>query len=676
MKKSYLLIDLIFTLLILGVVFLFLNYNFTGYLFSGDFRFNIFNSVRGDQFLSLISHRFSNNNFIYISFYSLYFLMQYVSYPGLLIFIFFGIPLLLFFSLKFVIIRFLKFKYNSHSLYFLISSLCFYYAVNPALFDRYGHFTILYGFIFFPLYVYLLYQYFRTKSMWNIYLLALPIIVYLGVMAPHFFFLYVATGLFFFVSMFFGNRLGVKRYLAKTILIASVSFIALLNIVIPVLLGYGVTKSGWEAPTTASSLIALSNVSNIYTAISGTNFYFDSLIKFPVWLSVGFLIFLITILFMMLSKKIDGKQIIFLLFTLLSLFLVAGYSTFTNIYDLLIKTPISSFLWLIKDPNMYYLMFLVSLLILAGLVISSKKVKPLYLYSLSAAFIFLNILFILASNRSEYNKFYEFVNVPKEYISLSQTLKNDSGRNLWLPADIYVSKSFAKQDMFFPSPSLWLTQNRELAGATNEYIDLIKNINSQIYANNCSNKYWLNWIIAAQKLNVIIDKNTINGLAPDQGKDRDEMLAAEKCLKTLPNAYLSKEIGNLYIYRSNLTINNDVYAYKGNINDLNNFLKSNPSNIIYSNSNKVSVIKMPFSNYTILNESYDQNWKVAGQAPLYEVNFASMLFKAKGKAVYRGENIFQYVVSAQRILIILFVIPIIYIKIKELMKRRKNIKHD
>jgi len=654
-KSIYILIDLLFILGIVAIIYYFVNFKFGHYLFSGDFRFHINKELIGDQFLGLISTKFSNNNFVFLSFYSLYYFMQFIPYYYILVYIFFGIPILLFLSMKYVLLRITNYEYDRIAVYLFICSLSFYYAINPALFSRFHHWPILNSFVLFPPYIYFLYKYLQEGTYFNKYLWTLPLLLFVGAASPYSVLVYFMTSVILYITVLIVYKMNIREYLAKGVLILISAVIPFLHIIYPAIIKQGAIRAPWEAITSTAVLYSLSRNSNIITALSGTNFHED-VVKFPITLSVGFLIFILTVLFYVASKKPNKLNTILLSYSLFSLIIIAGYRTFSYIFDTVSGTFISNVIWIVKDPNVYYLVLVLLLCFLLSRLVVFSKTKTPYILFMAFSVIFLNIIFLFSANRGQFNREHiHFIDVPKDYFVLANTLENNMGRNLWLPYGIYTTKNFSEDITYFPSPSLWLTKNKELTYSTAEYKNLIDSIEHEIYDNKCRNVHFLNWIIAVQNLNVIIDKNSVDDNFPlPQGTER-KLKTAEKSITKLPNIYKYRSIGNIDIYKSNLQIKDELYTYTGDINDLNEFLKDNPVNIIYEPSTKTSVqrIAMP---YTILNESYDQNWLDSnGKPPKYKVNFASMLFEKKNQTFsYRGEFGLKRVLIIQKVLLLIF----------------------
>lgn len=656
-RLKYFILDLLFILGIIATVYFFVDFRFGQYLFTGDFRFHIDKALIGDQFVRLVSDKFSNNNFVFLAFYPLYFFLQFIPYHYILVYIFFGIPVFLFLSTKYILTKFSNFNYNNILLYLFISSLAFYFAINPSLFNRFGHWPVLHGTIFFPLYIYCLYKYFCKKASLNKFFWLLPLLLFLGAITPHLIVVYLIASTLLYFSTFFICRKNPKQHLSKGFLLFCGALVSFFHILYPALIGQGRTKSLLESATTSNILSSLARHSNIVSAISGTNYYYE-LIKFPTELSVGFLIFLLSLFLFLTRKEKDRINALFLLLSLTILIVVTGYGSFKFVLDFFNQRFLSQFTWLVKDPNMYYLFFLLPVLLLLTRLISSAhvQIKKPCLVLFAFLFLGLNIIFTFSSDRSDFNKFYDFINLPEEYFTLAEELKDGSARNLWLPSGVYISKNFSDEITYFPSPSLWLTKNKELTPSTPEYASLISFIESQIYNEDCENINLLNWLIAVQNLNIIIDRNSVNNPLTDDYSIEPKIKKLQICLEKLPNAYKYKTIGNIDIFKSNLELQQVLYSFKGPLDSLNSFLEINPVNIVYQPSEKGEVETIQMS-HAVLNESYDENWLDLNNNPAKaKVNFASMLFDDDQEFHYRGERQFLKIVAAQKIILVFFVI--------------------
>lgn len=650
-------IDAFFLLLIAGMVYFFVDFRFGGYLFAGDFRFHIFRELIGDQFLAIVSEKFSNNNFIFIPFYSLYYLLSFLPYHLILSYIFFGIPILTFFSIRYVLTKVTHFRNDDFPAYFALSALAFYVATSPALFERFGHFTILHSVIAFPLFIYFLYEYFNKKNdvlTWHPFFIA--VLVFFGAMTPQTIVIYFFCGLLMSVLYlcFLTNQQLLFRRVWKIFFVASLTVISLAHILYPITIGYGQTKSRLESPTTSEILQLLSRESSIASALSGTNYYSQEII-YLFEVGAGFLVFFCSVLLFVYWRRNSRKDWLLLSSLLLGLIIISGYKSFPQIFDLLSATAARDFLWLVKDPNMYYQFFAIILVIFSARTILSPRNMPKskYLIIFGGAVVLINVFTIIFSNHDRYRDFYMFVDIPSEYKALSSELKNNPGRNVWLPYDTYVSKTFAKNVKFFPTPALWLTQNRELTDSTEEYGNLLTVLQDEIYKNGCRNEYLIDWIIATQNLNVVVDHNSINNESLGIDDVDLKLRQTEECLKKLPNAYVSKSFEDINVYKTSTEISDDLYSYSGTLGGLNSFLKNNSVNVVYSEANWEAVQKID-GLFVILNESFDKNWRDSNdKSPIYKANFASMAFEGSGKMFYyRGEAGFQSFVFWQKIVLV------------------------
>lgn len=671
LKKGF--IDIIFCLSIVFIIFYATTFEFGKYLFAGDFRLAIYKSVIRDQFLSLVSSKFSNNNFIYLSFYPLFLFFSMIPYSWVVTFIFFGIPILLFQSAKFTILQFVNYKKTDILHYVLISSVSFFYALNPWFFNRYVHYTMPYSAIFFPLVIWALYKYLTGYSYFGKYLMLFFIFYYLGSIGPQPTVIFACTYLFFVAGIGISKIAEIKKYFVKIAFSFAAVVLSLSHIIIPAFTGHAVAKSFLESSTEPNILLSLGRNSTLITAISGTNF-FERLIIFPSYLSVAILFFLFVVLIFFFVKK---SAIHFLLITYMMILLIvgSGFRTFRPVFEIVMATPFKNYLWLVKDPNTYYLFFLFPLLLLFVLLL--KEIKPPRTLIVLIIFIAIcgNLLFIFNSDYTDYKKYFKFINVPAEYQSLSISLKGDKGRNLWIPSSQYVGKNFTTGQTHFPSPSIWLTQNKESTYYASEYRQLNALIENEIVSNNCSNRNFLNWIISAQNLNIILDKNSVNNPLLEDSTTESIVKKTSDCLVTLKNVYKYKHFGNIEVYKSNLKIDNNFVSISGDIKFLNDFLKNNTPNILFINSKQKKAVRLT-GNFSVLNESYDTNWRNGhGEGPVGKVNFASMLFNQKiGDFHYKDENVFTTITFLQKILLALSVTYLLFLAVnfKGIQKSKKT----
>jgi len=668
---TFLLIFFGFVGLILLTIFWFTNFNYAGVLQSGDFRIHLKQDVVGDQFLTLVSNRFSNNNFVYLSFLPLYSFLRYLPYSVVLIYIFLIIPILLFCSLLFTFLKATHYKFQRQGIasFFFLCSLAFYSAINPSHFNRIGHFTILHSFIFLPLLSYLTYRFLWQKSLVNRYLFLFFLFFYLGGSTPQMVvvnnLVIGAVYIFFLVS-----RQSFSAFLKKMLPLGIAVFLAQAHIIYPLIIGQGVIKSLRESAITTQVLESLSQKSNIYTAISGTNYY-QGLISYPVQFSTGFLIFLLVCAFFIGCKA--KKRIDYFLFLtmLLGLIIVTGYRTFPVFYKIIGNTPLHSFLWLIKDPNMYYHVFLIPLLFLPARIVQLKLINQRIIFFLGSLILISNSCFIFLSGKQEYNKFYDSIEVPDYHFTLSEELERLGGRNFWVPYDIYTRKNFSKEIPYFPSPIWWLTENKELTDETEVYRELIEVIEKEISDNHCQNIYFLDFIIATQDLNIVIDQNSINNPMLGVYDTEDKIVQANNCMLKIPHIEKLLSLGNIDVYRSNLEIKNEVYSYQGSIDGLNEFIKKNPVHIVFELGSKEEAKTLDIKDFSILNESLDKNWRDSkGAGSLYKVNLASMLFgNANGNFSYRGAREFQLIIQAQKLAVLLIIFSFFMVKLNKCLRK-------
>lgn len=665
--------DILSIVLIILVVQWFTQFKWGEYLFTGDFRFNIFQNMIDDQYLSLISNQFSSNNFIYLTFYSIFYLFQFIPYQYVVLYLLHGIPILLFLSMKYVLLKIIHYKRNNFVIYLFVSSIALYYAINPALFLRYVHWTILHSNMLLPLFIYLLFKFLQNKNLLGWYFFLLPLVAFFGAMVPHGVVVYALAALVLYISVYFIYRPSIKKYLIKGILLSCIYLLSFIHIIYPVLIGYGQTKSSLESASKSYFMAFFSRNSNIYTSISGTNF-FDQLISYPSSLSIGLLMFLLVILFFIFKNSRNKINFVLFLSILLSLIFITGYKTFGDIFDLLNLTYITHLLWLVKDPNMYYLVFLILLSFLFTRVVVFSSISKFFILILSLLLISLNLNFILKSEKTHFNNDFDFVKVPDEYLTLSDRLEKDKGRNFWYPNNVYVSKNFSKDVICFPTPQLWLTRNKELLSYLNpDYKNLVNIISTEIYENKCKNINFLDWIISAQSLNVILDKNSVNNRSCPKDNTAEKIKLASSCMSQLPNIYKYKTIGNIDIYKSKLLIKDSLYTYEGDVSGLDKYLKNNPVNIIYKESKAEKIQKIDLTSFSILNEAYDKNWlDENNKPPLYKANIVSMLYEGQNRKFhYRGESEFQKIVSIQKALLVLSGLLFIILSIKEKIHEKK-----
>lgn len=684
-KPAYILQDILFIILIICVVFFFVDFGFGKYLLSGDFRLSVHNgSVFGTQFLSLISDKFSNNNFVFLPFYPVYFFLKNMPYQWTLIYIYFGIPLLSFFCMRYVLLRASKFSNESGPGHYLFaSSLAFYYALNPSIFERFGHWTILHGMAIFPIYCYFFYKFLKESNIFNQYLLIFPVVLYLGAMTPQLIVVYFfASVLICVTALFIGYRkIKIFAYASKCFVAFILALLSFFHIIYPILAGYGRVKSRLESPTTADILYYLSKNSEVYSAISGTNYYAHQ-INFLFSLSLGFLLFLIGLFFLFFKKSTfyEGSKdkilnYFILLYLLVILLIISGYQSFPWFYEILIASFFSDFMWVIKDPNMYYSLFAFALVVFLVRIIpyNKNKIIPFSLFIVTA-----HVVFLMSSDREFYNKFYSFLDIPEEYFDLSEEFSSDSGRNFWIPSGIYVKEGYAESTPYFPSPSLWLTKNKELTPSTKEYEDLIAVVHDQIFLKKCENIYFLDWVISAHHLNVFLDKNSTEDRSIksiSKGEDisewKNDVFFAESCFKKLPNTSLIKSFGSIDVYKSSVKIQEQVYFYSGTIDGLNKFLEHYPVHVIYTESTQESYRKLDIKDYSILRESYDKNWLTNnGESAFDIVDLGSMIFHGKHKDFhYRQEDFFQKVVFWQKV--ILLMLTGLFLYLNKYGKRKK-----
>src|SRR3989344_7094325 len=122
-NKTKILINSVFIIIIISIIYFFIGYSFGDYLMIGDLSLHINKEMFGDRVNKLISFKYSNNNFVFLSLHSIYFILEKLSYHAVLIYILFGIPILLYLSMTFVLSRIINVnKDNNLSNYFLTSA--------------------------------------------------------------------------------------------------------------------------------------------------------------------------------------------------------------------------------------------------------------------------------------------------------------------------------------------------------------------------------------------------------------------------------------------------------------------------------------------------------------------------------------------------------------------------
>ncbi len=654
--KSYLISCILDLIIILNIIYLvhnFLQFKFNAYLFAGDFRLNINRDFIGDSYLNLISSKYSYNNFIYLSFYPVFYFLQFLNYHQVLIYIVFGIPIFLYLSMKYILINIFSVSDLSRNL--LFSSLAFFLATNPALFNRYIHWTILHGAIIYPIYLYVLSKYSLENKLISKYLFAVPVLLYLGAVTPQLVVVYTISAIIVFLgtSGLF-QRKHVKQVIYKSIIIYTLSIVSFLHILYPLMLGYGKVKSNIEGSTTNEVLHYLSLKSNLVSAISGTNYYISEVIYFS-QMSIAFILFIIFVAIIS-KEKVKKVTVALLSVLLLSLIVVGGYNSFPAIYKTINQSLLTHIIWLIKDPNMYYIYWLIIFIILFAR--EAINLQNTYLVIIALAVLAFHSCYVLSADKTYFNAYFKFIDVPKEYLEINRDLARDQNRNLWLPYNWYVQKKYTTGMSHFPIPSLWLTQNKELTDFTSEYKKLINLIDQEIYDKRCKNIYLLDWLIASQKLNILLDDNSVNSAFLGQPDIISKTQYGKICMNRLPHVYKLKQYDNISIYRSSLQFQHKLVLFNGSIDSLNEFLRENPVDIIYDGSSSMSKTKSLLMPYTVLNESYDSNWLSSNNdPPVYKVNFASMVYYGANQSFhYRGAGGFQKVVLVQKIVLVLCMI--------------------
>lgn len=676
MKRSIILYSLFIDLLVI-ISIIFLIFHTTGYVFgqmiqSGDLRLHLNSDFIGNQFTSLYSTKFSNNNFVFLSFLPLFNFLELLGYDFSLLYIYFGILILIYVTSKYTLV-FLSENQNNKFNILLISALCFYISVNPSTFNRIGHFTILHSFVFFPLIISFLYYFLKTKKF--IYLILLFLSCFFGNSAPNAIVVNTSTLLFFPIVYSFLQKETLLNFFKSYLLLFLIQLISLLHIIFPILGGMGQQRSIFESPTTSYILTSLSRNSNFLTSISGTNYYYDALIKYPFNTSIGFLIFLLGLAICILTKfRFSSLGLVACSFLIIYTVIVGGYITYPNIFELLLQLPVvSDFLWVIKDPNMYYQYFLYFLALIICLQVKYLK-SSRYLIILSV-FLFLgNFFYNYYSNIQGYRSFFKFIPKPTEYSQFVQILKDTSYRNLWLPYNTYNSKVYSYDIPYFPSPALWATENKELTNYTLEYSKLIRVLEDEIYIKKCSNKAFISWLLKTNRINVVIDNLTKNYPQIPEDNSKEKLKYASECLSSIASIEPFYKSNEIVSYVSNLSLDNSFFKIKGDLAFLISFVESNPANIIYDETSDLvsfSIERLEES-YYILQESYDVNWvDENGNTPLYKVNLVNMAFGSSPKE-YRGAIIHSYIVYFQYILIIVSVVLSVYLILRNSNERKSQ----
>lgn len=647
----YFITEVFFLLAIFVTIYSFVDFRYQEYVFAGDFRLHIFKEFAGEHFLFLMSDKYSTNNFVYSSFHSIYSILQFVPYHLAITYVFFGIPLVLYFSLKFFLIKSTHFfeKINRLDVYILYSGLAFYFAVNPALFDRYVHWPILQSLAILPIFVYFSHKFFLQDRVLNRYLLLLPPLLYFGAVTPQLVIFYIVASGLVLLDYLLQHKFTPSALFGKMLMFFLCGVLVFCHTFYLIFSGYGVTKSFFESEITTDILSILSKKSSVYSAVSGTNFY-DSLVD-PFPLSVGFVVFLFSIFLMSRSSSVNRRIQLLFVVVLSAFVLVSGNDVFPQLFNFFDHTAIRNFFWIVKDPNMYYLLLLFPLILLFVSLFRRDRLfeKGKFVLFLGVFIFLMNFLNINFLNKEKFNQYFDFVDIPKEYMTLADELADDKGRNLWLPYDWYVQKNFTRGQTHFPTPAFWLTKNKELIDFNAEYRDFIMLFQKEIYEKKCKNIYFIDWIIATQNLNIIIDKNSVNHEILNINDIEDKAILTEQCMQSLPHVYEYKNIGNILVYRSSLDSFDDIKFYKDvqNIDNFNSFLKDNLANIVSDPNVNLE------EDYSILNEAYDLNWRSSiGQAPVYRINMFSMAFAGKtDRFYYRGEAMFQRIVFLQKVVI-------------------------
>lgn len=664
-----LLLDLALIFIMCFIILIVTGFTWGKYLHTGDFRFSIFPELIGDQAFNLVSNKFSNENFVFLSFSPALLFFKLLKYSHLLFFIFFGIPVLTYISTKFVLIKLFygtSIKYETYSIF--SSALAFYFALNPSIFDRYGHWWIGYSVIFFPIFVYMTWHYIKSDSLLSFQILIIPTILFTGAVGPQPVVVYFLSTLFLLITYLLSNFKEASKDLfllfGKGWLLFVSGCLAFSHILFPIIWGQGLIRTSWELPTNSSVLSFYARKSDLISSISGTNYYAE-IINFSSNISVGFSIFLLIIILMLFDKKCKLNEFILIkiVLILVLLIIITGYRSFKHIYDLIAATPVYSIMWLIKDPNMYYSYFLFSeltlLVYLAKLkcsnlsnILSFNK----FIRLISASIIILHIFFILCSDFHKYRNFYKFVKIPDEYLKLSLDLEHDNFRNLWLPYDWYISKDFSRQTPYYPLPAYWLTKNKELTHSTEFYSRLIEMIQEEIYIKNCKNVHFIGWIITMHNLNIILDYHTIpNTLKSKTDDDRKKTFLAEECLNKIYGFYVYKTYEKIKVYKSSLKFNDNFSIFQTANTE---YLDPEYWNQVLGNYDltRSKGLALDINKISIFHESYNENWQsLENKYPHFVANFAAMGFYGTNQEYqefsYKNQEKYEWITFFQKIII-------------------------
>lgn len=632
MLKNKILLNTILVLLIIIIMWAYFDYDINSYLFSWDFRFHIDTKYIWEHFIHFFNYRFSNNNFIFLSFNALYHFKSLIWYQASLLFIL-CFPIVTFFSLKNMLLYF-YYKYNHKSIndanYFFILALAFIFAINASFFDRFGHLTIVFWLAVLPFYIKYIDKYISHTSILSIDFLIAFFLLRFWSCWPHMIIVY-----FWFTVILFLHHLeakNYKNYIIKWCIFLLCIWIVMSPTILAVILWLWQSSSIQENPISASILSSLSKHNNILSILSWTSYYYKLVQYFMIWPT--FFVFILY-LYLSLNQPKKTNDTILHVSIILWIVLIWWYTMNSRIYDLILQTKISSYMRVIKDPNMYYMpVFLIILIyIIKNISFLIWRIKDKFIIILASFLIFANVLLLIIPSKEQYKKFYGFVDIPPYYNTLADFLDIDHEyRNFWLPYNRYYQRFFSQNIEYFPSPFFRLTKNKELTDSTIPYKNLINIIQSEIYDNKCKNKYFLSRIIAIHKLNIVVDTNIINNTLLSVYDIEDKVKESKACIDNLPKIQNIYKNNGIYVYRSVAQISSNLYYYKWNIETLDAIFQHEP---IYNNTiidiytwyhaiEDTLYYQILSTWYTVLQESYDQNR--IGNVEHYNVNLWANLF--------------------------------------------------
>lgn len=620
-------IHLLFIACIAFVVIFVTDFEWGKIVLGGDFRPSMWESARGDFFTGLVSKRFSNNNFVYLSFLPLFRIIADLDIQQLLFFVYFIIPALSYFTSYYFLEVATKAEHRNFRLSYLNAALAFCLALNPTFFVKLVHWPILYSSALFPLFITTIIFFVQNS---NRIFAAIPVsvVLYFGGVGPYGYFAYMATLIVTSIVVALSDQSIVAKVRSISIL-AITSFVAYAHIIYAAAIGMSVASSHYEQPITSEVLLSLGRRANIISAISSTNFN-EELLQYPSF-SIWFALFVIPVFVLFRSRSARSSKL-FLLLTLLLVSVIAfqsGYKTFPVLYDFLNSIPfIHAIIWIIKEPNTYQPFTLPLLGLLVGIALgyivsenSPNWIVIIGVIAISSG----NVGYFISVNSTDFKNYFLFHEVPAEYFTTADYLETIGGRNLWLPISWYASKRYLPNAVHYPNPAYWLTRNKELADTSEEYRHLLNEFESEIYQNGCARKDYIAWIVATQDLNLVVDLNTVNfakAHLPDAGV---RVNVARQCILSLPGIKLLRAFESIEIYKVLSTSAQPVFP------------------LTAENVNTTKQIQL-----YVLNEAFHQNWRDSrGDPPVARVNKFSMGFSSPGPFSYWGENVFVWIRSIQ-----------------------------